>query len=492
MSAWQEMGKGGKAGLAAGAVAVLALVGWAVWPGGESVVSVVEPPLVAPESSAASQVVASVAQDATTATPEVATVDPVTPQVAAPQVVTVDPAPAVQEVASVPSAVAIAPPRFDVVRVEPDGTTTIAGAALAGSMVLLRLDGIDIAQTIADAQGKFAILTTLPASAQPRLMSLAMRLADGSEVLSQETVAVARARRPAREVAEVAQPEVVETLKSPPPALTAEEPAQIANAPAAEAPPAALLVTNDGVKVLQSGGDAVTNVTLDAIAYAPDGAVQLAGSGTALAFVRIYLDGAETGAAAIAADGRWAVTLPDVAAGIYVLRVDQIDAAGKVASRYETPFKRETLAALASASEDAPVAVEGAEAAKAADVVAEADVSVAPQAPVVPQVSAALSGATAPESLATAAPVVEMTATEPVAQVPVAPSLKGGTEAPAAPSKPAPVSVTVQPGFTLWGIAKTEFGDGVLYVQVFEANKDKIRDPDLIYPGQVFTLPGAQ
>jgi nucleoid-associated protein YgaU len=55
----------------------------------------------------------------------------------------------------------------------------------------------------------------------------------------------------------------------------------------------------------------------------------------------------------------------------------------------------------------------------------------------------------------------------------------------------APVSVTVQPGLTLWAIAEANFGDGVLYVQVFEANKDKIRDPDLIYPGQVFTMPDA-
>jgi nucleoid-associated protein YgaU len=55
--------------------------------------------------------------------------------------------------------------------------------------------------------------------------------------------------------------------------------------------------------------------------------------------------------------------------------------------------------------------------------------------------------------------------------------------------KPAPVTVTVQPGFTLWGIAKENFGEGVLYVQVFEANRDKIRDPDLIYPGQVFSIP---
>ena len=58
-----------------------------------------------------------------------------------------------------------------------------------------------------------------------------------------------------------------------------------------------------------------------------------------------------------------------------------------------------------------------------------------------------------------------------------------------APPGPVTVTVTVQPGFTLWGIAQENFGDGVLYVQVFEANRDKIRDPDLIYPGQVFTIP---
>lgn len=53
------------------------------------------------------------------------------------------------------------------------------------------------------------------------------------------------------------------------------------------------------------------------------------------------------------------------------------------------------------------------------------------------------------------------------------------------------VFVTVQPGFTLWGIAKSQYGDGLRYVQVFEANRALIRDPDLIYPGQVFEVPAA-
>ena len=49
--------------------------------------------------------------------------------------------------------------------------------------------------------------------------------------------------------------------------------------------------------------------------------------------------------------------------------------------------------------------------------------------------------------------------------------------------------VTVQPGNTLWAIARKRYGDGLLYVQVFEANRDKIKNPDLIYPGQLFDLP---
>ena len=49
--------------------------------------------------------------------------------------------------------------------------------------------------------------------------------------------------------------------------------------------------------------------------------------------------------------------------------------------------------------------------------------------------------------------------------------------------------VTVQPGNTLWGISRRSYGEGTLYVRVFDANKERIKDPDLIYPGQVFTLP---
>jgi nucleoid-associated protein YgaU len=50
-------------------------------------------------------------------------------------------------------------------------------------------------------------------------------------------------------------------------------------------------------------------------------------------------------------------------------------------------------------------------------------------------------------------------------------------------------SVIVQPGNSLWRIARRTYGDGVQFTVIYEANKDHIRDPDLIYPGQIFQLP---
>ena len=49
--------------------------------------------------------------------------------------------------------------------------------------------------------------------------------------------------------------------------------------------------------------------------------------------------------------------------------------------------------------------------------------------------------------------------------------------------------VVIQKGDTLWAIARSRYGRGIQYHKVFNANRDRIRDPDLIYPGQVFDIP---
>lgn len=49
--------------------------------------------------------------------------------------------------------------------------------------------------------------------------------------------------------------------------------------------------------------------------------------------------------------------------------------------------------------------------------------------------------------------------------------------------------VVIQPGNNLWNIARRIYGSGFSYTVIYEANKDQIRDPDLIYPGQIFETP---
>ncbi len=48
---------------------------------------------------------------------------------------------------------------------------------------------------------------------------------------------------------------------------------------------------------------------------------------------------------------------------------------------------------------------------------------------------------------------------------------------------------TVVSGDTLSKIAKREYGDASKWHAIYEANRDTIKNPDLIYPGQVLTLP---
>jgi len=48
---------------------------------------------------------------------------------------------------------------------------------------------------------------------------------------------------------------------------------------------------------------------------------------------------------------------------------------------------------------------------------------------------------------------------------------------------------TVVKGDTLWGISEKNLGSGARYMEIFEANKPMLSDPDKIYPGQVLRIP---
>jgi nucleoid-associated protein YgaU len=278
-------------------------------------------------------------------------------------------------------------------------------------------------------------------------------------------------------------------------------------------------------------------LSLDAIAYDETGAVTISGRGEPGRQVRLYLDNALIGDAAVDDDGQWRLTLPgSVEPGIYTLRVDELGEDGQVTARVESPFKREAPEALAAAlgqgtpeapEPEAEAPAEAPETGESVEV-AEAEVPEAVEPPeegadapprpesdpdTTTEPAAATPPTPAPEESATDAtpPIEPEVAETPGIEAPAQPEpsgdagveVAGETRAPEgqpeppagadALESPAPEpmisAITVQPGSTLWAISRERYGQGILYVEVFEANRDKIRDPDLIYPGQVFALP---
>lgn len=70
-------------------------------------------------------------------------------------------------------------------------------------------------------------------------------------------------------------------------------------------------------------------------------------------------------------------------------------------------------------------------------------------------------------------------------------NLKAEREAANSPVPSSAKNYTVKKGDCLWGIAKKFYGDGARYIKIYNANKDKIKNPNLIYPGQVLVIPAA-
>ncbi len=303
MSTWKAMGTGGRALILVLGAAATAAAGYLVWDGARPGAG------GAPEAAApANEPAAPAAAEAPAAEPSAEA--------------TAEEAPEVAPLSVLPPVV----PVITTWAVTADGSCTVAGTGVPGATILVQVDGATVAETQVSSGGEFAVVTTLAANPAPSVMSLVMRLADGTEVPGAATVALGPIAGP------------------PAPAEVAEE------APAEAEAPAAVMVTGEGATVLQDPAaevaeaepGAVAQVTVETITYTPAGAVQLGGSGEPGAFVRLYLDNAPLQEVLIPDSGKWLTTLKDVAPGVYTLRADQVDAAGKVTARFETPFKRET------------------------------------------------------------------------------------------------------------------------------------------------------
>ena len=467
-------------------------------------------------------------------------------------------------IAPQPIIIDIAVPRFDLVRIEDDGSALIAGLAEGTGYVILSVDGVELpgARSNLNGSGQFVIFAFLP----PKLTPQALRLnlyTDGENglIVSDEIVFVAAAPKNenqeevvasvsedtaeidpelealpqtedvvatvSEDTAEIdpqleALPQTEEVVASVSedtaeidPELealpqtedvvasvseeTAEidpqpEPVMQTEASAGSATTKVLLVDETGVKILQDGEEAgpFITVSIDTISYNLQGDVSIGGRAAGRGFVRIYLDNRAITTSQISDSGYWTVDLLNVEAGLYTLRVDELNSVGDVMSRSETPFKREEpteLAALMAETDEVVVddAAEAETVAVASDTLKSDTAGKVQQESEITQtvvdVQAQVKNLAASASDIYFEVEASGASSKGVGGEPV--ELDAYLRAPSATFR----VKTVQPGSTLWAIAKESYGAGIEYFKVFDANKERIRDPDLIYPGQVFEIP---
>lgn len=346
-------------------------------------------------------------------------------------------------------------PTFDTVRVEPTGDALIAGRAAPGSEVVVKFNGVAVGTAVANEDGAFVVTPDKPLPTGPGALSIESK---NNEVVvaSADTVAV-------DVKAGAVDTPMVAVLKP-------DEPTQVVQVPAKPALPPS------------------KTVNLDTVDYDQTGNIVFGGRGPAGSKVQLYVDNNAYGLADINDKGTWSFAgASPLTVGPHALRADEIGGDGAVKSRIEMPFYREEPAKVATvpltpATPEAPKPVE---VATAQEIPAPATTSEVAEAPA-PEVPAAAEtpAAAAP---AEAAPAVEPATDEPAvvaAQVPAAAD-------PAAEPAAAPTQVIIQPGNNLWKLSRQIYGKGMMYTVIYEANKDQIRKPDLIYPGQIFLTPEA-
>ncbi|MDP1701117.1 MAG: Ig-like domain-containing protein [Aestuariivirga sp.] len=348
-------------------------------------------------------------------------------------------------------------PSFDTVRVEPTGDALIAGRAAPGSEVVVKFNGVAVGTAVANDDGAFVVTPDKPLPTGPGALSIESR---SNEVVmaSADTVAV-------DVKAGAVDTPMVAVLKP-------DEPTQVVQVPAKPALPPS------------------KTVNLDTVDYDQTGNIVFGGRGPAGSKVQLYVDNNAYGLAEINDKGTWSFAgSSPLTVGPHALRADEIGGDGAVKSRIEMPFYREEPAKVATAplTPATPEPPKPAEVATAQEIPAPAATSevaetAAPEAPA-PAV-AETPAAAAPEE---AAPAVEPATDEPAvvaAQVPA-------TAEPVAEPAAAPTQVIIQPGNNLWKLSRQIYGKGIMYTVIYEANKDQIRKPELIYPGQIFLTPEA-
>ena len=370
-------------------------------------------------------------------------------------------------------------PAFDTVRVEKTGEAVIAGTAKPDAEVVVKLDGNEIGKTVANNDGAFVVIPDNPLPAGSGALTIESKgKGDIAPTASEQAVAVivpAQASKQEALVAVVSPGAPTRVLQVPDPEPAATEEQQVAVAQPETVAPEPPAAPKSAVK-------APRLVSLDAVDYDEAGDIVFSGRGEPGHSARVYVDNGFLGEAAIDGDGRWQFSgTAAITAGVHTLRVDGLDAAGKVMNRVEVPFFREDTRKVASATPQAGTEAEPQQpAAEPQQPAAELQQPAAE-----PQQAEAVE--VAPEPAAEAPAELEVAAAD-TQDAPVPTESETATEALDAVKDG---RVVIQPGNNLWRISKVLYGTGTKFTVIYEANKNQMRDPDRIYPGQIFMTPNV-
>lgn len=255
-------------------------------------------------------------------------------------------------------------PSFDIVRVDPQGNTVLAGRALPGATVTVK-DGDTVLGTAkADAQGAFVLIPANPLPPGSHAITLSETLPDGKTLDGAQSASISLPGNGGQPLAVVSGPN------------------------------GSAVVTGQGPKPGELG--------MSAVDYDAQGHAVLSGTAPAGASVAVSLAGKALGTAKADANGQWHLQTP-VPGAAGEITLNATTSAGAVLPPVSVPF--------------------------------------------------------APEELTQA--------------------LAEG-------------HVVIAPGDNLWMIARRVYGKGTLYTLIYSANASKIQNPNLIFPGQAFALPGKQ
>ncbi|PHQ96858.1 MAG: hypothetical protein COB40_06720 [Marinosulfonomonas sp.] len=407
-------------------------------------------------------------------------------------------------------------PKFDVVRVDPQGNVLVAGQAEPFSSVSIVMDGKVLNETTADGSGGFVSLFTVEPSSSARILSLRMQPKSGTEIPSSQTVVISPVA-PATVVA-----------SNPDPVAESGTDTLAASEPEIPLPAAGEEVTTDTVASLENSLTSESPVTTETATTSAEESEEAAPAAGSTSPVVDTTSGTEPINDVIAQNQDGAVL-----AANNPTQQDQSSGASELGRQLVSPLTPSdpdapaaTLAPVAptvllATEEGISVLQMGGEAPEVLQAIALDSISYDPSGEVTLAGRGTGQGYVRiylnNEPIRTLkieedgrwrAPLPEVDTgiyTLRIDEIDDEGSVVSRVETPFKREEPEVLAqlnsgstpeagitltqVTVQPGNTLWGIASKSYGDGILYVRVFEANRDRIRDEDLIYPGQVFTIP---